>query len=199
MAAKLSWNRCLLSLVNIQGTSVSSLGPREVSVVERNRLPVLMLIPVLCLSLSATAVQKQGKASPQANSSGVYDQEIIRQILELEREARDASVHRDAAFAERTLADDYVAITPLGQVITKADTVAARRSGQLRYDSIDVSDMVVRVYGNTAVVTARAEGSKRQGPGRRVQWTLPFHSSLDSPQRPLANGQLPGDCDEVDP
>jgi len=109
---------------------------------------------------------------PPGNSSGVYDQETIRQILELEREARDASVHRDAAFAERTLADDYVAITPLGQVITKADTVAARRSGQLRYDSIDVSDMVVRVYGNTAVVTARAEvrgkdlGEEFNGPYR---------------------------------
>jgi hypothetical protein len=140
--------------------------------VEHNRLPVLMLVPVLCLSLSATSVQKQGKALPQGNSSGVYDQETIRQILELEREAKDASVHRDAAFAERTLADDYVAITPLGQVITKADTVAARRSGQLRYDSIDVSDMVVRVYGNTAVVTARAEvrgkdlGEEFNGPYR---------------------------------
>jgi len=140
--------------------------------VERNRLPVLMLIPMLCLSLSATAIQKQGKASPQANSSGVYDQEIIRQILELERQAKDASVHRDAAFAERTLADDYVAITPLGQVITKSETIAARRSGQLRYDSIDVSEMVVRVFGNTAIVTARADvkgrdlGEEFNGPYR---------------------------------
>jgi hypothetical protein len=53
--------------------------------------------------------------------------------------------------------DDYVAITPLGQVINKSDTINARRSGQLRYDSIDVTEMVVRLYGNTAVVTARAE------------------------------------------
>ena len=30
---------------------------------ERNRLPVLMLIPMLCLSLSATAIQKQGKVN----------------------------------------------------------------------------------------------------------------------------------------
>jgi ketosteroid isomerase-like protein len=41
-------------------------------------------------------------------------------------------------------------------VVGKADTIAARKTAQLRYDAIDVSDMVVRLYGNTAIVTARA-------------------------------------------
>lgn len=85
------------------------------------------------------------------------EDEIIREILDMERQAREASLHRDADFSQRTLAEDYVAITPLGQVTTKQDTVSARKSGQLRYDSINVSDMVVRVYGDTAVVTARAD------------------------------------------
>jgi ketosteroid isomerase-like protein len=85
------------------------------------------------------------------------DQETIREIIEMERQAREASIRRDADFSQRTLAEDYVAITPLGQVTTKQDTVSARKSGQLRYDTINVSDMVVRVYGDTAVVTARAE------------------------------------------
>jgi ketosteroid isomerase-like protein len=85
------------------------------------------------------------------------DPSTIREIVEMERQAREASIHRDAEFSQRTLAEDYVAITPLGQVTTKQDTVSARKSGQLRYDTIDVSDMVVRVYGDTAVVTARAD------------------------------------------
>ena len=85
------------------------------------------------------------------------DQATIREIVDMERQAREASLHRDAEFSQRTLAEDYVAITPLGQVTTKQDTLSARKSGQLRYDTIDVSDMVVRVYGDTAVVTARAD------------------------------------------
>jgi len=85
------------------------------------------------------------------------DQATIREIVEMERQAKQASLHRDPDFSQRTLAEDYVAITPLGQVTTKQDTVSARKSGQLRYDAIDVSDMVVRVYGDTAVVTARAD------------------------------------------
>ena len=141
---------------------------------KHNRLSLLMLIVVLCLAARARADDTRTQVSVplQANSGASHDQDSIRQILELERQAKDASVHRDAAFAERMLTDDYVAITPLGHVITKADTIAARRSGQLRYDSIDISDMVIRVYGNTAVVTARAEvrgkhlGEEFNGPYR---------------------------------
>ena len=85
------------------------------------------------------------------------DQSTIREIVDMERQAREASLHRDPDFSAKTLAEDYVAITPLGTVTTKQDTVSARKSGQLRYDSINVSDMVVRLYGDTAVVTARAD------------------------------------------
>jgi ketosteroid isomerase-like protein len=85
------------------------------------------------------------------------DQETIREIVEMERLAKEASLRRDPDFPQRSLAEDYVAITPLGQVTTKRDTLSARKSGQLRYDTIDVSDMVVRLYGDTAIVTARAD------------------------------------------
>ncbi len=85
------------------------------------------------------------------------DQATVREIVDMERQAREASIHRDAEFSQRTLAEDYVAITPLGQVTTKQDTVSARKNGQLRYDTIDVSDMVIRLYGDTAVVTARMD------------------------------------------
>jgi len=85
------------------------------------------------------------------------DQETIRQIIDMERQAKEASLHRDADFPVHSLAEDYVAITPLGQVTTKQDSISARRSGQLRYESMNVTDMVVRLYGETAVVTARAD------------------------------------------
>jgi hypothetical protein len=66
-------------------------------------------------------------------------------------------VHSDAAFTERSLAENYIAIGALGNVITKGDVVAARRTSQLHYESVDFSEVAVRVYGDTAIVTARAE------------------------------------------
>jgi ketosteroid isomerase-like protein len=112
-------------------------------------LTLSTLTVLLCLVSSAFATQ----SSPVQNA----DQETVRQILELERQSKEAAIHRDAAFTERTLAEDYIAIGPLGQVTTKADTVAARKRAQLHYDSMEISELVVRVYGRTAVVTGRAE------------------------------------------
>jgi ketosteroid isomerase-like protein len=114
---------------------------------------------VLLLSLLAAlpAFSAQHVAVHPRSSIDSAEQSTIREIVEMERQAREASIRRDAEFSARTLAEDYVAITPLGQVTTKQDTLSARKSGQLRYDTINVSDMVVRVYGDTAVVTARAD------------------------------------------
>ena len=109
----------------------------------------------LVLALPGLAAQKVSVRPKPAMDSG--DQETIREIIEMERQAREASLRRDPDFPQRALAEDYVAITPLGQVTTKQDTVSARKSGQLKYDTINVTDMVVRIYGDTAVVTARAD------------------------------------------
>jgi len=132
-----------------------------------NSLAVLMSALALWFALPANA------SRPQSNASGSREEEIVREIVDLEHQATQAALHRDAAFSERTLADDYVAISPLGQIISKADTVAARKSAQLRYDSIEISEMVVRLYGgNTAIVTARADvkgtelGEEFSGPYR---------------------------------
>ena len=115
----------------------------------------VLLLSSLVLTLPAFAGQHVAVHPRTAMDSG--DQSTIKEIVEMERQAKEASLHRDPDFSQRTLAEDYVAITPLGQVTTKQDTVSARKSGQLRYEAIDVSDMVVRVYGDTAVVTARAD------------------------------------------
>jgi len=115
----------------------------------------LAFLFLLALSVPVLAAQRVSARPKPALDSG--DQETIREIVEMERQAKEASLRRDVDFSQRTLAEDYVAITPLGQVTTKQDTVSARKSGQLKYDTISVSDMVVRVYGDTAVVTARAD------------------------------------------
>ena len=133
---------------------------------KHNRVALFVAMVVVSSSLHARTTR------PQSNATGPRDEEVVREIVDLERQAKDAALHRDAAFSERTLAEDYVAISPLGQVIGKAETVAARRTAQLRYDSIEVTDMVVRLYGSTAVVTARADvrgkelGEEFSGPYR---------------------------------
>jgi ketosteroid isomerase-like protein len=85
------------------------------------------------------------------------EQDIVAQIYELERQSRDAAIQRDAGFSQSVLSEDYLAIGPLGQFVTKADTIAARQHSQVKFDSIHISEMKIRIYGDSAIVTARAE------------------------------------------
>jgi ketosteroid isomerase-like protein len=119
-----------------------------------------VLLSLVLLSLPAFSAQHVAVRPRTALES--TDQQAIREIVDMERLAKEASLKRDVDFSEKTLADDYVAITPLGQVATKQDSVSARKSRQLRYETINVSDMVVRIYGDMAVVTARAEVKGQQ-------------------------------------
>ena len=114
---------------------------------------------LLCFALTTMPGFSAQHGAPRSKpvSVDVGDQETIREVIDIEHQAREATLRRDADFPLRMLADDYVAISPLGQVTTKKEAISARRSGQLRYDNIDVSDMVVRLYGDTAIVTARAD------------------------------------------
>lgn len=112
----------------------------------------VVLLPTLLLA----TLFRVPVAGSQTNPASSAEQETIRQIVELERQSKEAAIQRNSAFTDRTLADDYLAVSPLGQIFTKSDSLTARRSRQLSYDSIEVSEMTVRIYGSTAIVTARA-------------------------------------------
>lgn len=119
----------------------------------------LVFLLVFASALPAFPAKRVGPRSSAVDSE---DQQTIREIVDMERQAKEASLRRDVDFPQHALAEDYVAISPLGQVTTKKDALSARKSRQLRYDTIDVSDMVVRLYGDTAIVTARADVKGQQ-------------------------------------
>lgn len=80
-----------------------------------------------------------------------------RQIDELEETFRDAVLTSNSTVLNSLLADDYTAITANGTLQTKQDWLANLTSGRVHFTTLDVSDRKVRFYGNTAVVTSRAE------------------------------------------
>ena len=82
---------------------------------------------------------------------------IHKEIEALEMEWRDAVVGNNVGQMDHLLADDYIGISANGTVATKTQELAERRAGTIRIQSLDLSDLKVRVYGDTAVVTSRAE------------------------------------------
>src|SRR5215469_6783576 len=64
----------------------------------------------MLVALPALAAQRSTVRPRTLYDSG--DQTTIREIVEMERQAKEASLRRDADFSQKTLAEDYVAITP---------------------------------------------------------------------------------------
>jgi ketosteroid isomerase-like protein len=87
------------------------------------------------------------------------------EIDQLEQTWRDAILHRNATAMDSLLDDDYLAITANGTIQSKDQTLASLRTGTSRFNSIEFSDRKVRFYGQTALVTSRAEVSGTNAEG----------------------------------
>ena len=75
-------------------------------------------------------------------------------VAALDTEYQAAVKKNDAATMARILADDFVLVTGLGKTYTKADLLEEARSGRMVYQRQEDSNQKVRVWGDTAVVTA---------------------------------------------
>ena len=85
------------------------------------------------------------------------NRELHKEIEALEMQWRDAQLSNDVAVMERLLADDYIGISASGIIETKPEAIALRRAGTLHITALDLNDLKVRIYGDTAVVTSRAD------------------------------------------
>ena len=84
-------------------------------------------------------------------------QNVEDEIKKLEMDRAAAVVKGDVAYVEKQTADDYMFINMFGQVTDKKQLVEAMKSGGLKLTADDLSDLKVRVYGNTAVVTGKSD------------------------------------------
>src|SRR5712691_7873403 len=75
-------------------------------------------------------------------------------VAALDSQYQAAVAKNDAAGMDRILADDFILVTGKGKVYTKADLLNEARSGKTVYERQDDSLQKVRVWGDTAVITA---------------------------------------------
>ena len=89
-------------------------------------------------------------ATPAENAS------VEQELIKLKKDWAAAVVKRDLAFLDRILADDYAWTASDGNVWSKAETLASLKSRDDVVSSCVTDDFKVRVYGDTALVTARS-------------------------------------------
>jgi ketosteroid isomerase-like protein len=70
-----------------------------------------------------------------------------------------ALLRADTAALSRMVADDFLEISRLGQLRTKADNIRDIASGTLHLTSVKYDSLAVRIYGDVAVLTGIADNT----------------------------------------
>ncbi len=99
-------------------------------------------------------------ASTLALAQGGNVEQSIKGLME---QLRQAALKGDAATYDKLLADDYIVIGINGATFTKADVLEQYKSGKLKFEAFEISDLKVRVYGDTALVNATVNEKGRLG------------------------------------
>jgi ketosteroid isomerase-like protein len=119
--------------------------------------------PIVIFSVFAMALA-QPHAQPDVDKS---------LVSRLDTEYQAAVKNNDVATMDRILADDFVLVTGKGRTFTKADLLKDARAKSVTYEHQEDSDQTVRVWGDTAVITAFlwAKGSED---GKQFEYRLWF-------------------------
>jgi ketosteroid isomerase-like protein len=86
------------------------------------------------------------------NSSASSDRKTV---AALDTEYQAAVKINDAATMDRLLADDFALVTGSGKTFTKADLLSEARSGRVVYEHQEDTDQTVRIWRDTATITAK--------------------------------------------
>ncbi len=111
----------------------------------------------LTIFIFALAITVQ-HATAQANHQGVSSTpaNAVDEIKVLEEARNQAVLRGDVAALDRMTSDDYTFITLRGELRTKSEILKGFASGSFKYESRQISDLNVCVYGDAAVVTGRS-------------------------------------------
>jgi ketosteroid isomerase-like protein len=127
--------------------------------------PSVMRFAITLLVIGTVLVIDASKSFASAS-----DDEKIVAALDTQYQA--AVKTNDAATMDRILADDFVLVTGRGKTQSKADLLKEARSKAIVYEHQEDSNQKVRVWGDTAVVTALlwAKGTEEGKPFEYKLW-----------------------------
>lgn len=104
-------------------------------------------------------------------AQGAADDDM-KTIAALDTQYQAAVKANDAATMERILADDFVLVIGSGKTFSKADLLKQARDKEVLYEHQEDTEQTVRVWGGTAVVTAKLwlKGTQNGKPFDRTLW-----------------------------
>jgi ketosteroid isomerase-like protein len=106
-------------------------------------LAILLVAPLLC-----------AQKSPIHHARKHLEHE---QIEALEHDWQQAMLADDVPTMDALLSDDYLGISPTGEIFTKAQQLDHMRDRKFVITGLETSDRKIKLVGNVAIVTSQAQ------------------------------------------
>ena len=129
-----------------------------------------MLRHLALLAVTAVALTSVGCDREESRESTVADTPSVAStsggnveaaITQLEHEWVAAIVNRDQAALGRLMADDFSGTSPTAHAYTRETAIADLAKGRYVVDAMDIDEISVNVYGDTAVAFASQDEKSR--------------------------------------
>ena len=125
-------------------------------------------------SRALAAVLLAAPLTAQQPSTAVAAEDSVRAV---EMSRGQALLHADTVALSRMLAAEFIEVSRLGQIRTRADNIRDIASGDLKLTSVRYDSLSVRIYGDVAVLRGIADntGAFRAFPfAGRIRYTRVF-------------------------
>ena len=120
-------------------------------------IPHLLITGALITSAALLVAQEKKAFTPETAP-------VEQTLLQMERDWNQATLTKDSKTLNRIIAEDWTGIDFKGVTTTKSESIAELKAGESKNQSVELGDMTVRVYGNSAVVVGSdTEKSRYQG------------------------------------
>src|SRR5271157_2987575 len=107
-----------------------------------------MLIVSLLLT-SCLLVFGQEKKVAFTKTEGVS---VEQTLIQIEKDWNQAISAKDYRTLDQIMGNEWIGVDFLGMAVTKAESIAELKAGRSTNEFVELGDMTVRVFGNTAVV-----------------------------------------------
>ena len=115
---------------------------------------------MLKLALCVAFLSVPPRCAESVQSPGARERADIQALSRLETMWNDAHLGGDAEVLDRLWADDLTVAVPAMPVFTKKESIGIWRTGRMKFDRYETSDLSIRPYGDAAVVTGRLKRTR---------------------------------------
>jgi hypothetical protein len=119
----------------------------------------------ICLGMMAVLITPRGRAQTPAELRELAKEQDEKhdELLTIETDMARAMQWNNGTIFRRIYGDDFVGILPTGQVMDKAGWIASIENPGVKYTSFVATDIKVRMFQDTAVVTCLWSSRGMQG------------------------------------